>query len=263
MESIENITEFSRQFSRWSPNGKLSVYPFIRNVHAPFIPVKRSLPMLNLGLISSAGAYINGTEPFDLESKDGDLTIREIPVEVEASDFRYAAKGYDPTYILQDRNCQIPLDRLREYQANAVIGGLNGVWWSLSSYIPNAKRVAEELAPRVAERLHRYDVKAALFVPASRLCHQTMGIIARVVEMSGIPTMTISISPKYTDLVRPPRVAYYSGEFGCVAGKPDWREYQLRILDEAIRWIETFDQPGSRKLAVDLETQVETARGER
>jgi D-proline reductase (dithiol) PrdB len=123
--------------------------------------------------------------------------------------------------------------------------------------------VAEDLAPQIAERLHRYDVKAALFVPASRLCHQTLGIIARCVEASGIPTMTISVDPKITDKVRPPRTAYYNGEIGAVAGKPNWREYQLRVLDEAIRWTETFDQPGSRKLAVDLETQVEAARGER
>ena len=55
---------------------------------------------------------------------------------------RYAAKGYDPTAINQDRNSQIPIERLGEYQTNAVIGELNNVWWSLSSYIPNAERVA-------------------------------------------------------------------------------------------------------------------------
>ncbi|MEP6944382.1 MAG: hypothetical protein ABJA02_00575 [Acidobacteriota bacterium] len=263
MEPIENNAEFSRRFSRWNTNEELAGYPFVRNIHAPFTPMKRALPMLNLGLISSAGGYIDGTEPFDLEAKDGDLSYREIPVEVEESDLRYVAKGYNTSDVLQDRNSQIPVDRLTEYQENAVIGGLSGVWWSVSSFIPNASRVATELAPAIAERLHRYDVKAALFVPASRLCHQTLGIIARVVEMSGIPTMTISTSPKYTDLVRPPRTAYYNGEFGCVSGKPGWREYQLRILDEAVRWIETFDQPGSRKLSVDLETQVEAARGER
>ena len=95
------------------------------------------------------------------------------------------------------------------------------------------------------------------------MLHQTLGIIARAVEMSGIPTINLSVDPKLTDKVRPPRTAYYNGEFGSVAGKPNWREYQLRVLDEALRWAETFDQPGSRKLAVDLETQVEAARGER
>ncbi len=263
MELIENIADFSSRFSSWTANDDLRGYPFVKNIHSPFTPVRRSLPMLNLGLVTSAGAYIEGTEAFDLNAADGDLSYREIPVEVEAADLKYAAKGYDTTAVLQDRNSQIPVDRLMEYQENAVIGSLNSVWWSISSYIPNAKRVAEELAPKIAERFHRYDVKAALFVPASRLCHQTMGIIARAVEIAGIPTMTLSVDTKITDMVRPPRTAFYNGEFGSVAGNPGWREHQLRILDEAIRWTETFDQPTSRKLSVDLQTKVEAARGER
>jgi Glycine/sarcosine/betaine reductase selenoprotein B (GRDB). len=81
-------------------------------------------------------------EAFDLESKDGDLTYREIPVEVGAADLKYATKGYDTTAVLADRNSQIPIERLREYQENAVVGQLNNVWWSVSPFIPNAVRVA-------------------------------------------------------------------------------------------------------------------------
>lgn len=263
MRMIEDVDGFNNRFSRWRANDSLTGYPWIENIHSPFTPVRRALPMLNLALISSAGAYIDGMLPFDSETREGDLNFLEIPIEVEAVDLRYAAKGYDPKAVHEDRNAQIPVDRLVEYQANAVIGNLNNVWWSISSYIPNAARVTDELAPQLAERLHRYEVQAALLIPASRLCHQTLGIVARVIENSGIPTMTISVDPKLTDKVRPPRTAYYNGELGSVAGKPNWREYQLRILDEALRWTETFDQPGSRKLAVDLETQVEAARGER
>lgn len=263
MELIEKMGDFSSRFSRWKANDTLAGYPWIENIHSPFTPVRRALPMLNLALISSAGAYIDGMDPFDLDDRDGDLEYREIPVEVEAGDMRYAAKGYDPADVIADRNSQIPIDRLTEYQDNAVIGALNNVWWSISSYIPNGQRVAEELAPRIAERLHRYETQMALLIPASPLCHQTLGIIARGIEQSGIPTIMISVDTKITDKVRPPRTAYYKGEFGSVAGKPNWREYQLRILDETLRWTETFDQPGFRKLAVALETQVEAARGER
>jgi D-proline reductase (dithiol) PrdB len=262
MQIIED-KNFATRFSRWTANDALHGYPFVENTRAPFTSVRRALPMMNLGLVSSAGAYVDGTEPFDTDSKDGDLSYREIPIEVESSDLRFAAKGYDPTAVTEDRNSQIPIDRLLEYQANAVIGSLNSPWWSVSSYIPNAERVATELAPQIAERLHRYDVQAALMIPASRICHQTLGIIARVIEESGIPTICISVDPAMTDKVRPPRTAYYRGEFGSVAGKPNWSEYQLRVLDETLRWIETFDQPGSRKLAVELESQTEAARGER
>jgi D-proline reductase (dithiol) PrdB len=262
MAIIDKPDEFSRKFARWRGDERLAGYPFVTNERSPFTPVKRSLPMLNLALISSAGAYIEGTEPFDIEARDGDLEFREFPTQIGADDMRYAAKGYDAKAVEEDRNVQIPIDRLNEYAENRVIGSLNQVWWSLSSYIPNAVRVAEEMALRIAERLHRYEVQAALLIPASRLCHQTLGIVARGIEDTGIPTMVISVDRGITDMVRPPRTAYYAGEIGQVAGKPGWREYQLRVLDEALRWTETFDQPTSRKLAVDLETQVQAARGE-
>lgn len=263
MDLIEKQPEFVRKFLAWKGDEKLVGYPFVENVHTPFTPVRRALPMLNLGLISSAGAYIDGMEPFDLEKRDGDHDFREIPIEVEAGDLRYAAKGFDPTAVMQDRNSQIPIDRLLEYEANSVIGRLNECWWSLSSYIPNAAMVAGELTPKIAERLRRYSVQAAILIPASRLCHQTLGIVARGLDYHGIPSVLISVDRSVTDRVCPPRTCYYDGELGSVAGRPDWKQHQLRILDETLRGMETFDQPGSRKLAVEIETQVEAARGER
>jgi D-proline reductase (dithiol) PrdB len=263
MELVEKAGEFVSRFSRWNLNHRLAGYPFVTNTHSVLTPLRRGLPMLNLALISSAGAYIEGSAPFDLDSRDGDMSYREIPREVEEEDFRYAAKGYDPTAVQSDRNVQIPIERLTEYESNVIIGRLNECWWSISSYTPNAVRVAEELAPTLAERLHRYDVQAALLIPASRLCHQTMGILARGIEQSGIPTIVISVDKLLSEQVRAPRTAYYEGEFGSVAGAPNWREYQLRILDESLRWLETFDQPGMRKLGVEMETAIEAARGER
>ncbi len=263
MELIEKVSDFSGRYKSWNANENLKNYPFVENVDAPFTPLQRALPMLNLALISSAGAFIDGTDSFDTNSRDGDASFREIPIEVEAEDLLYAARGYDPTAVKEDRNTQIPVDRLLEYEANAVIGRLNHVWWSLAGWIPNARLVAEDTAPRIAERLTRYEVQAALLIPASRLCHQTLGIVARAIEQTGIPTIMLSVDRLLTDKARPPRVAYYDGEFGSVAGKPNWKEHQFRILDESLRWIESLDQPTSRKLVVKLETETEMSRGER
>lgn len=263
MEIIESLPEFKRRFANWNGGESLGGYPFVKNTHTPFTPVRRALPMMNLALISSAGAYIDGMEPFDLSSKDGDTEFREFPIEIEAADMRYSAKGFDPKSVREDRNSQIPIDRLLEYEANGVIGKLNNVWFSLSPWIPNAARVAEEMAPRIAERLHRYEIQAALLIPASRLCHQTLGVLARGIEAAGLPTMVISVDKTASEMVKAPRTNYYDGDLGSVAGQPNWREHQLRILDESLRTMETFDQPGARKLAVEIETQVEAARGER
>lgn len=262
-EIIENAGEWSGRYSRWRANEDLKNYAFVRNVHAPFTPARRALPMLNLALISSAGAYIDGTEAFDTTSRDGDANFREIPVAVEAEDLRYAARGYDTTAVLQDRNAQIPVERLLEFQANSVIGSLNEVWWSLNGFIPNARLVADVMAPQIVERLHRYEVQAALLIPASHLCHQTMALLARAIELSGIPTIMTAVERSVPDSVRPPRCGFYNGEFGSVAGLPNWKEYQRRVLEESLRLLEPLDMPTVKMLWVDLETAVEKSRGEK
>jgi len=114
LEIIEKQDEWSKRFARWPANAALRNYPWAENVRAPLTPIRRYLPMLNLALISTAGGYIDGMDSFDAESKDGDLDYREIPIEVDAGDIRYGAKGYDPKHVYEDRNCQVPIDRLLE-----------------------------------------------------------------------------------------------------------------------------------------------------
>lgn len=270
MDIIEEIEDWRRRFDNWKQSAGANQtddegpdYPYVRNRRAPFRPARRALPMLNLALISSAGAYIDGAPSFDTDAATGDLSFREIPIEVESGDLRYAARGYDPAAVQQDMNTEVPIERLLEFEKNGIIGQLNPVFWSFCGFIPDAARLAEELAPNLIERIHRYEVQAALLIPASRLCHQSVGIVARAIELAGIPTMTLAVVKEIAESVRPPRTAFYDGELGSVAGRPNWPEHQRRILDEALRLIEPMDQAGMRKLAVELESQVEKARGER
>ena len=271
MEIIEHVEEWRKRYAGWQ-NDRGSItpgddigdsYPFVKNRRAPFSPARRALPMLNLALISSAGAYIDGTDPFDTSAPEGDLSFREIPAEVRAGELRFAARGYNPSAVETDLNSLVPLGRLFEFESNGIIGQLNPVFWSCCGFIPNPARLAEEMAPRLVERVERYEVQAALLIPASRLCHQSVSLIARALEEAGIPTMTLAVVQEVVESVRPPRAALYQGELGSVAGLPNWPEHQRRVLDEALRLIEPMDQPGIRKLLVALESQVEEARGER
>jgi D-proline reductase (dithiol) PrdB len=266
VDIIEDIEEWRRRFQAWRPkdgDDGLADYPFVKNRRAPFMPARRALPMLNLALISSAGAYIDGTPPFDTTSPDGDLSFREIPLEVDGTDLRFAARGYDPAAVQQDANAQLPVERLLEFESNGIIGQLNPVFWSFCGFIPDAGKVVDELVPKLIERVRRYEVQAALLVPASTLCHQSVGLVARALESAGIPTMMLAVVRDVVEFVRPPRVALYAGEVGTVSGMPNWPEHQRRILDEALRLIEPMDQAGIRKLVVTLETAVEKSRGER
>ncbi len=265
MDIIEDIEGWQRQFANWRPagNDSLSDYPFVKNRRAPFMPARRALPMLNLALISSAGAYIDGTTAFDTNATTGDLSFREIPIGVEQSDLRFAARGYDPAAVQQDANSQLPVGRLLEFEKNGIIGQLNPVFWSFSGFITDASKVVDELIPQLLERVRRYEVQAAMLVPATVLCHQSIGLVARALEFEGVPTMTLAVVKDVVESVRPPRVALYDGEPGTVSGLPNYPEHQRRILDEALRLIEPMDQAGVRKLVVALESAVEKSRGER
>jgi hypothetical protein len=269
LETIENLAAWRERYDDWqrgrSP-GKDELgdaYPFVKNKRAPFSPARRALPMLNLALISAAGGYLDGTAAFDTTVAGGDLSYREIPSQIEASDLHFAARGYDPSAVQSDMNSLLPLARLFEFEGNGIIGQLNPVFWSFSGFIPDAGGLVDQLAPRLVERLQRYEVQAALLIPASQLCHQSVSLIARAIELAGISTMTVAVDKDVVQSVRPPRAAYYQGEFGSVAGLPNWPEHQRRVLDEALRLIEPMDQPGIRQLVVALESQVEAARGER
>jgi D-proline reductase (dithiol) PrdB len=267
VEIIEDIDGWRRQYDGWKQDRDIagmndvgSDYPFVYNRRAPFIPARRALPMLNLALISSAGAYIDGTPAF---SGDSDASFREIPIEIESEDLRYVARGYDPAAVQQDMNSEIPIGRLLEFENNGIIGQLNPVFWSFAGFVPDATLIVDELAPKLLERLIRYEVQAALLIPASRLCHQSVALAARGLELAGIPTMMLTVLKDVVESVRAPRAALYDGELGSVAGQPNWPEHQRRILDEALRLIEPLDAVGIRRLTVDLQSQVEKERGER
>lgn len=269
MEIIERVDEWREAYQRWKRTNELREhevgehYPWVENRRAPFKPMGRALPMLNLALVTSAGAYIDGTEPFDTSVPGGDASFREIPTQVEPEDLQWSARGYDAGAVREDMNAQVPLARLFEFEGNGIIGRLNPVFWSFCGFIPSAARFAENALPQLVERVRRYEAQAALLVPASRLCHQTMGLAARALEAAGVSTMMLAVDKAVTAGVRPPRAAYYRGEFGRVAGQPNWPEHQRRILDEALRLLEPMDQPSIRNLAVEIETTVEEARGEK
>lgn len=271
MDIIERLPQWREGYKDWAGGygrdlvrGDVSDdYPYVVNKHAAITPLRRALPLLNLALITSAGAYIDGTESFDITTAQGDVSFREIPTQVDEEDLVYSARGYDPAAVESDWNAQIPLDRLAEFAGNGIIGGVAPVMWSFAGFIPEAARWTEDGVPRIVERVKRYGVQAALIVPASGLCHQSCALLARAIETAGIPTMMLAVERSILDDVRPPRACYHDGRLGSVAGTAKFSEHQRRILDESLRSMEPIDQPTIRKLVVDLETEVEQSRGER
>ena len=114
MELIEKSGEFSHRLSRWNGDEKLSGYPFVENSHAPFTPVQRALPMLNLALVSLGRCVYRRESGFRYGFARRRYEFSRVPIEVGPEGLKYAAKGYYPAAVQEDRNAQIPIERLLE-----------------------------------------------------------------------------------------------------------------------------------------------------
>ena len=76
-----------------------------------------------------------------------------------------------------------------------------------------------------------------------------MGLVARVVEQTGIPTVNVSTGRDITALVRPPRSLFINAPMGNTFGKPGDAERQRDILRRALDLVVTATEPG---VLVDL-----------
>jgi hypothetical protein len=76
------------------------------------------------------------------------------------------------------------------------------------------------------------------------VCHQSVGLIARVVEAAGIPTLCMTSAMDITRAVNPPRAVFVNFPLGHQTGKPNQPGLQRQIVRDALRAFETIDKPG-------------------
>ena len=72
-----------------------------------------------------------------------------------------------------------------------------------------------------------------------------MGLIQRVIEESGIPTIGISIVREYTEQVKAPRSVFLKWPFGHPLGEPGRIDQQRRVLEDAFKALVEITEPGT------------------
>jgi D-proline reductase (dithiol) PrdB len=128
----------------------------------PWTEVVKPLADCRLGLVASGGIYVSGQVAFHWKD---DTSFREIPTDVRTQDLRATHFAYDLTDARRDPNVVFPIDSLRALVAARTLGGLTDHAYTFMGGIYSARRVREELAPRLTERLLADRADLALFVP--------------------------------------------------------------------------------------------------
>jgi D-proline reductase (dithiol) PrdB len=138
-------------------------YRWVENADPPpLTPLRRPLAESRVALIASGGIYVKGQVAF--HHRD-DSSYREIPADVDYRDLRVTHFAYDLTDARADPNVVFPLQTLLSLAAEGLIGEVAPRAYTFMGGIYSARRVRDELAPALADRLQNDEVDAALLVP--------------------------------------------------------------------------------------------------
>ena len=66
------------------------------------------------------------------------------------------------------------------------------------------------------------------------MCNQSVGLIQRAVEETGISTVSITLDESITERVKPPRALSVPYRFGYPLGEPNNPELQHALIAEAL-----------------------------
>lgn len=124
--------------------------------------VGKPLSTCRVGLIASGGIYRAGQIAFHYKD---DASYRVIPTDVPSDELRATHFAYDLTDARRDINVVFPIDTLRRLTTQGVIGGLTDEAYTFMGGIYSSRRVTDELAPRLVERMIGQRADAVLLVP--------------------------------------------------------------------------------------------------
>jgi len=145
----------------------MMAYRFRSHEWKPGARLSKPLSQSRLAIVTTAAFYEPSQTPFDEEFRGGDFSYREIPLHTDLQALRigHRSQSFDHSGIEKDKNLALPLDRLRELQAEGFIGEVNHRHFSFMGSVTAPARLLSQTAPEVADLLIRDQVDAVLLTP--------------------------------------------------------------------------------------------------
>jgi D-proline reductase (dithiol) PrdB len=153
---IDYIPRTRELYSQYEP------YRWVVNDRIPWTPLARPLAQCRLALMTSGGILYRDQPRFHRE----DASYRRIPKHARRDELAIWHFGYPTADAARDPNCVFPLERLREFERDGIIGELVDPAFSFMGGVYSARKVREELAPAIAAELKAAHADAFYLVPA-------------------------------------------------------------------------------------------------
>jgi D-proline reductase (dithiol) PrdB len=221
-------------------------YRWAHFVEAPFQPLRQPLNRSRVAIVTTAapfdpakgdqgpGAKYNGGAKF-YSVYDGDSS--------KTHDLRISHIAYDRVHTsADDSGTWFPLPQLQRLAREGRIGEFAPRFFGAPTN--RSHRVTLETdAPEILARCRADKVDAAVLVPNCPVCHQTISLVARHLEASGISTVAMGCAKDIVEHAAVPRFLFSDFPLGNSAGKPHDPASQAFTLELALRVLETAPGP--------------------
>lgn len=130
-----------------------------------FTPLRSPLSTARVALVTTAGAYVAGDEPFNVADPHGDPSYRVIADTVSPDALRFAHSHYDTGRAREDPNVVLPLAPLGDLARMGVVKESAPRHIGLMGFNPDPSRLVTETIPAVVDLLSRDNVDVVVLSP--------------------------------------------------------------------------------------------------
>lgn len=212
-------------------------YRWAHYQEVPFHRLQQPVSQSTLTLITTASPFnpANGDQgpgaPYNARAKfyevySGDTTKHH--------DLRITHVAIDRQHSpMDDANAWFPLPLLRRFAAQGRIGQLSARFHGAPTN-RSQRQTIEVDGPEILRRCQADGVQAAVLVANCPVCHQSLSLVARLLEANGIATVLMGCAKDIPEYCGVPRFLFSDFPLGNAAGKPHDEVSQQRTLALAL-----------------------------
>jgi len=221
-------------------------YEWAHYADVPWHALDKPLSECRVALITTAAPFQPGKgdqgpgAPYNALAKFYSVYSFDMAVD---HDLRISHVAIDRQHTTaEDCAAYFPLVELRRSAAAGRIGTMAARFHGLPTN--RSQRVTLDVdAPEVVARCRADAVDAAILVPNCPVCHQSVGLTARLLEASSIATVVMGCAKDIVEHLGVPRFLFSDFPLGNSAGRPGDRASQAFTLELALRMLETAPAP--------------------
>ncbi len=216
-------------------------YRYAHFVDVPFSPLRRPLAQARVALLTTAAPYRPdlGAQGAGAPYNAGAKFYRPYVLDSRIDhDLRVSHVAVDRAHISNDSGSWFPLPALRRAAQRGRVGTIAPMVIGVPTN-RSQRHTLDVDAPEVLALCRADAVDAALLVPNCPICHQTMSLLARVLEAAGIATVILGAAKDIVEHVGVPRLSFSDLPLGHAAGLPHDPASQDFTLALGLRLLES------------------------